>query len=326
MRRRYFLTLFGGALAWPLRTSAQPSGMPVIGFLNSTTPTAWAARVAAFHRGLAEVGYVEGQNVAIEYRWAEGDADRLPELANDLVARGVAVIAATGGTHVARVAKRATASIPIVFTAGIDPVAAGLVATLNRPGGNATGISLLSVELAAKRLEILHDLVPAARTVAILVNPKSVIVDVETKSLLAAAQGLGIHLSVIEATNERELDLAFASLSQHPAQALFVSSNPLFESRRDQLAALAARHALPALFETRDYADAGGLASYGPDYALAYREAGVYVGRILRGAKPADLPVVQLSKIELVLNAKAAAALGLTIPPSLLARADEVIE
>lgn len=326
MRRRDFLTVFGGALVWPLMARAQQSGMPVIGFLNGTTPGAWAARVAAFHRGLAEVGYVEGQNVAIEYRWGEDDADRLPELANDLVARGVTVIAATGGTHVARVAKRATASIPIVFTAGTDPVIAGLVATLNRPGGNATGISLLSVELTAKRLEILHDLVPAARTVAILINPKSVIVDAETKSLLAAAQGFGIHLSVIEATNERELDLAFAALSQRPAQALFVSSSPLFESRRDQLAALTARHALPALFETRDYAEAGGLASYGPDYALAYREAGVYVGRILRGAKPADLPVVQLSKIELVLNAKAAAALGLTIPAALVARADEIIE
>jgi putative tryptophan/tyrosine transport system substrate-binding protein len=325
MRRREFIAVFAAAIVAG-RARAEQSAMPVIGFLNSATPLAWAARVAAFRRGLAEVGYVEGQNVTIEYRWAEGNEDRLPELADDLVGRGVTVIAATGGGRSARAAKRATASIPIVFTAGSDPVTSGLVATLNRPGGNVTGINLLSAELATKRLEVLHDLVPTAKTVAILVNPKSGATDDEIKSVSAAAQGFGFHLSVLEATSESELDLVFATLSQHHADALLVSSSPFFESRRDQLAVLDARQAIPAVFETRDYAEAGGLASYGPDYAVAYREAGAYVGRILRGAKPADLPVVQLSKIELVLNAKTAAKLGIEIPQSLLARADEVIE
>jgi putative ABC transport system substrate-binding protein len=307
-------------------TRAQQPAMPVIGFLNSAWPAAWAARVAAFKRGLGEVGYVEGQNVAIEYRWGEGDDDRLGELASDLAARGVAVIAATGGGRSARAAKQATNRIPIVFTSGTDPVAYGLVATLNRPGGNVTGISFLTSELTAKRFEVLHDLVPTAQNVAILVNPKTALGEIDTASAPEAARGLGLHLSILSASNERELGLAFASIAQQRADALLISGSPFFDSRREQLVALAAAQAVPAIFDTRDYAEAGGLASYGPDYTIGYREAGVYVGRILRGAKPADLPVVQLSKIELVLNARTAKALGLTLPASLMVRADEVIE
>ena len=326
MRRRQFIAVISGAAAWPVVARAQQGSMPVIGFLNSAWATAWAARVAAFKRGLSEVGYVEGQNVAIEYRWAEGNDDRLGELASDLAARRVAVIAATGGGRSARAAKRATASIPIVFTAGVDPVAYGLVATLNRPGGNATGISFLTSELTAKRFEVLHDLVPAAQNIAILVNPKTALGELDTASAPEVARGLGLHLSVLKASSEAELNLAFAALAQQRADALLISGSPFFDSRREQLVALAARQAMPTIFDTRDYAEAGGLASYGPDYTIGYREAGAYVGRILRGAKPADLPVVQLSKIELVLNAKAARALGLTLPASLMVRADEVIE
>ncbi|HEV2549356.1 MAG TPA: ABC transporter substrate-binding protein [Stellaceae bacterium] len=326
MRRRDFMIAVSAAASWPFAARAQQTPMPVIGFLNSAWPAPWAPRVAAFKIGLGQVGYVEGQNVAIEYRWAEGNDDRLAELARDLAARGVAVIAATGGGRSARAAKRATANIPIVFTAGIDPVASGLVATLNRPGGNVTGISLLSSELTAKRLEILHDLVPTAENIAVLVNPGTAVAEFDAASLPVAANRLGVRLNVLKASSERELDRVFASLAQQRPDALLVSSSPLFESRREQLVALAARQAVPAIFDTRYYSEAGGLASYGPDYAIAYREAGAYVGRILRGARPADLPVVQLSKIELVLNAKAAKALGLTIPPSLMVRADEVIE
>jgi ABC-type uncharacterized transport system substrate-binding protein len=326
MRRRQVIAVLGGAAAWPIAGRAQQSEMPVIGFLNSAWPAAWATRVAAFKRGLGEVGYVEGQNVAIEYRWAEGNDDRLPRLAGDLVARGVAVIAATGGGRVARAAKRATAAIPIVFTAGIDPVASGLVATLNRPGGNVTGISLRSSELTAKRLEVLHDLVPTAENIAILVNPGTAVAEFDAASVPVATSRLGLRLNVLKAGSESELDRAFTNLGQQRPDALLVSSSPLFESRREQLVELAARHAMPAIFDTRDFVEVGGLVSYGPDYAIAYREAGVYAGRILRGAKPADLPVVQLSKIELVINAKTAKALGLAIPPAILTRADEVIE
>jgi putative ABC transport system substrate-binding protein len=317
---------FGAAIAAPVLARADDVTMPVIGFLNAAWPAAWAARVAAFKRGLGEVGYVEGQNVAIEYRWAEGNDDRLQELARDLAARGVAVIAATGGGRSARAAKQASATIPIVFTAGVDPVAYGLVATLNRPGGNVTGISFLTSELTAKRFEVLHDLVPAAQNIAILVNPKTALGEFDTASAPGAARGLGLHLSVLKASSEAELNLAFAALAQQRADALLVSGSPFFDSRREQLVALAARQAMPTIFDTRDYAEAGGLASYGPDYTIGYREAGAYAGRILRGAKPADLPVVQLSKIELVLNAKTAKTLGLTLPASLMVRADEVIE
>jgi putative ABC transport system substrate-binding protein len=326
MNRRALMLGLGAAIAAPVLARADDVTMPVIGFLNAAWPAAWAARVAAFKRGLGEVGYVEGQNVAIEYRWAEGNDDRLQELARDLAARGVAVIAATGGGRSARAAKRATANIPIVFTAGIDPVASGLVATLNRPGGNVTGISLRSSELTAKRLEVLHDLVPIAQNIAVLVNPRTAVAEFDAASLPVATGRLGLRLNVLNASSESELDRAFASLDQQRPDALLVSSSAFFESRREQLVAQIARNAVPAIFDTRDYAEAGGLVSYGPDYAIAYREAGAYVGRILRGAKPAELPVVQLSKIELVINAKAAKALGLTIPPSLMVRADEVIE
>jgi ABC-type uncharacterized transport system substrate-binding protein len=326
MRRRGLILGLGAAMAAPVLARAENATMPVIGFLNSAWPAAWAARVVAFKGGLREVGYVEGQNVAIEYRWAEGDDDRLPELASDLAAHGVAVIAATGGGRSARAAKQATSTIPIVFTTGIDPVAYGLVATLNRPGRNVTGISFLTSELSAKRLEVLHDLVPAAQNIAILVNPKTALGEIDTASAPEVARGLGLHLNVLRASSEPELRLAFAALAQQHADALLVSGSSFFDALREQLVALAARQAIPALFDTRDYAEVGGLASYGPDYAVGYREAGAYVGRILRGAKPADLPVVQLSKIELVLNAKAAKALGLTLPASLMVRADEVIE
>ena len=328
MRRRDLIALLGStAVMRPLAARAQQqSTLPVIGFLNSQTPDAFAARVAAFHRGLAEVGYVEGQNVTFEYRWAEGHYDRLAGLAADLVERRVAVIAVTGGTTAAITAKQSTSSIPIVFTVGGDPMKVGLVASLNRPGGNATGVSILATELLTKRLEVLRELVPTASAIALLVNPGGISADTSIRDIRKAAQERGFRVEVVRASTSGEIESALATLADRRTQALLVDSDPFFESRRDQLAALAARYAIPAIFDTRNYADAGGLASYGTDYSAAYREAGAYVGRILRGAKPVDLPVLQLSKIELVINLKTAKALGLTIPPALLARADEVIE
>jgi putative ABC transport system substrate-binding protein len=323
MRRRAFIGTLGAIVAAPVLARADQA-MPVIGFLNTTAPAPWAARVAAFRRGLGEIGYVEGQNVAIEYRWAEGHYDRLPQLAAELVTSGVAVIVATGGSTAGRAAKAATTSIPIVVTTGVDPVATGLVSSLNRPDANVTGINLLSSELRTKRLEVLRDLIPTAKVVAILFNQTNPSFD--KSAALTAAQGMGLQATVLEASSESEIDRAFASLADRRADALLVDADAFFESRRDQVVALAARERIPAIFDTRDFPEAGGLISYGPDYSVAYREAGVYAGRILRGAKPSELPVAQLSKVELVVNAKTAKALGLTIPPAILTRADEVIE
>jgi putative ABC transport system substrate-binding protein len=323
MRRRAFIGTLGAIVAAPVLARADQA-MPVIGFLNTTAPAPWAARVAAFRRGLGEIGYVEGQNVAIEYRWAEGHYDRLPQLAADLVTSGVAVIVATGGSTAGRAAKAATTSIPIVVTTGVDPVATGLVSSLNRPDANVTGINLLSSELRTKRLEVLRDLIPTAKVVAILFNQTNPSFD--KSAALTAAQRMGLQAAVLEASSESEIDRAFASLADRRADALLVDADAFFESRRDQFVTLAARERIPAIFDTRDFPEIGGLISYGPDYSVAYREAGVYAGRILRGAKPSELPVAQLSKVELVVNAKTAKALGLTIPPAILTRADEVIE
>ena len=326
MRRREFLALVSGAAAWPLAARAQQSSMPVIGFLNGASAAGFAHRVAAFRQGLKEAGYVEGENVAIEFRWADGHYDRLPSLATELVSRKVAVIVATGGSASAQAAKRATSSIPVVFTAGGDLMALGLVSSLSRPGGNVTGAALLTAELVTKRFEILRELVPNARIFGMLINPDSAVGERDAKTVqdVAAAQGVPMH--VIKARFEADFDGAFTALANAGVQALVVEADPFFEDRRIALTAVAARHSLPAIYDSREYIDVGGLVSYGGDFSAAYRQAGVYTGRILGGAKPGDLPVVQLKDIELVVNLKTAKALDLTIPSSILARADEVIE
>lgn len=327
MRRREFISLIAGtAAAWPFAARAQQPAYPVIGFLSPASPTAHATYVAGFLHGLGETGYVEGRNVAVEYRWAEDQLDRLPAMAVQLVDRRVSVILASATSAAALAAKAASPTTPVVFVIGADPVKVGLVASLNLPGGNVTGVSSLLNTLIAKRLELLCELAPTTVVIGILVNPNNPNAMSDTKELQAAALSLGRQIHVAQAKDERDFDAAFASLVQHQATALFVVPDPMFSNRRNQVVALAARHGLPAIFSLREYALAGGLLSYGPSFVDAHRQAGLYAGRILKGERPADLPVLQATRFELVLNNRTAKALGLTIPPTLLARADEVIE
>src|SRR5215813_6503544 len=305
-RRRDFITLLGGAAAWPLASRAQQTAMPVIGFLSLESPGQFTHLVAAFRRGLGEAGYVEHRNVGIDYSWAEGRADRLPALAAELASRPVSVIAATGGPQSARAAKAASSTIPIVFVVGSDPVREGLVASLNRPGGNMTGVMLFILEVVAKRLELLRELIPQARVIGGLFNPGLPTADPQMKEVEAAARTLGLELHIAKASSEREFEPAFAALVQQRVAALLVETNPFFTNRREQIIALAARHAMPAIYGLREYAADGGLISYGTSRAEGYRQAGVYVGRVLKGEKPADLPVMQPTKFELVINLKTA--------------------
>jgi putative ABC transport system substrate-binding protein len=324
MRRREFIRLLGAATAWPLVARAQQA-MPVIGFLNGASPDGYAPMVVAFRQGLKEAGYVEGQNVAIEYRWANGQYDQLPALARDLVGRQVSVIAATS-TPANLMAKAATGTIPIVFTTGSDPVQLGLVASLNRPGGNVTGVTQLTGEVAPKRVELAHELVPTATVIGLLVNPGSPSAEALTKASREAATTLGVQLEVLRASSEAEIDDAFITFQQMRIGALVIGTDAFFSGHAELLAALAIRHRLPAIYEYHPFVAAGGLISYGGSVMDSYRLAGVYTGRILRGDKPAELPVLRSTKVELILNLKTAKALGITVPLSLLGRADEVIE
>ena len=324
MHRRRFFALLGAAITAARTLRAQQAAVPVVGWLCSGSPDAWAVYVAAFRQGLGDAGYVEGRNVLIEYRWAEDHNERLPILAADLVRRQVAVLAAN--TAAVPVAKAATSTIPIVFMTSADPVATGLVSSLNRPGGNLTGVTTLFMDLGPKRLELLHELVPTATAIALLVNPSLPNAEAQLRDLQEAAGTLGLQLRVLRASTERDIDTIFATLAQQRADALLVANDPFFVSRRDQIVAQAARNALPAIYFFRDFVTADGLMSYGPSFTNVSRQIGTYAGQIHKGAKPADLPVMQPTTFELVVNLKTANALGLTIPPSILARADEVIE
>jgi putative ABC transport system substrate-binding protein len=326
MRRRNLIALLGGAAVWPLAARAQQGAMPVVGFLYSAGPDALAPYVAAFRQGLKEAGYIEDENVVIEYRWAEGQYDRLPSMAADLVRRQAAVIVAGGGAVTARAVKAASATIPIVFSVGDDPVKLGLINSLSLPGGNLTGVSILTTGLEAKRLEVLHEAVPGASVIGVLVNSNFPDVETQRKDVLAAVQGLGLQITVLNANSERDIDTAFATLVEQRVGALLVASSPFLAGRREQLVALAIRHAIPAIFEWPEFVTLGGLMSYGTNLADGYHQVGIYAGKILKGVKPAELPVQQLVKVELVINLKTARTLGLTFPLSLLGRADKVIE
>ena len=325
MSRRAFITLLGGAAAWPLTARAQQPAMPVIGYLNPTPPDMSGERLAAFRQGLKDKGYIEGENVSIIYRWADNQSDRMPELASELMRRQVSVIVAST-PPAALAAKGASTTIPIVFLVPQDPVTFGLVASLARPGGNLTGINFFVAELAAKRLGILHELIPAARRVGVLIDPTYPSAESEQYDVETAARSIGLEINVLNATNNRAIDAASAAFVRERLDALYIGSGPLFQSRRVHVVSLAMRHAIPAIYNVRQYPEVGGLISYGASITDAYRQMGAYTGRILMGAKPADLPVVQSSKLELVINAQTARILGLTIPPSLLSTADEVIE
>ena len=326
LKRRDFITLLGGAAAWPLAASAQQNPVPVIGFLNGQSSRTWRPMVAAFNRGLTEAGYIEGHNVLIEYRWAEGQPDRLPALAAELVQRPVFVIVATGGNNSAIAAKAATSTIPIVFTSNDDPRKYGLVASLNRPGGNVTGVSWFSAELGPKRLALLHDLVPTATAVALLLNPNNAETARQPAELQDAARALGLQLVILHASSVDDIEDAFARIVQNRIGALVVAADSFLASRREQIVTLAARRAVPAVYVNREMAGAGGLMSYGNSLADGYRRAGIYTARVLKGEKPADLPVDQATKFELIINLTTAKALQLEIPEKLLALADEVIE
>jgi putative ABC transport system substrate-binding protein len=327
MKRREFVTLLGGAaVTWPLAARAQQPAMPVIGFLDSGSPDGMTAYLAAFRQGLGETGYAEGKNVAIDYRWAQGDADRLPGLASELIRRPVAVIAATRGPMPALVAKAATSTIPIVFQSGSDPVQDGLVASLNRPGGNVTGATRLSTDLIPKRLGVISELAPKMTAIAMLVNPFGPQATAQRLEMQRATRTRGLELHVFEAGTDREFEPAFAAIAQSKVDALIIATSPFFIGQRDQIASLAMRHAIPTIFGEREAVAAGGLMSYAASLADSFRQVGVYVGRTLKGEKPADLPVLQPTKFDLIINLKTAKALGLEIPDKLLALADEVIE
>jgi putative tryptophan/tyrosine transport system substrate-binding protein len=327
MQRREFITLIGGAAAgWPLAARAQQPAMPVIGFLNSASPQPFENYVAGFRAGLKETGYVDGQNVVIEFRWAEGHYDQLPGMAADLVRRKVAVLVSTGGTPSVMAAKAATTTVPIVFTIGGDPVRFGIVTSLSRPGGNMTGVNMLAIQMETKRLGLLRALVPKAELIAILLNPNNPLATDQMREIQEAARALGQQIHILPASSESEINAAFATVVQLHAAAMLVGADPFFNSQHDKIIALAARHAIPAIYEQRDHALAGGLMSYGTSFRDGYRQAGIYVGRILKGEKPGDLPVVQSTKFEFVINLKTAKALRIEVPPNLSAEADEIIE
>ncbi len=325
MKRREFVVALGGAVAWPLAARGQQPAMPVIGYLSGESPQSDANRLAGLRQGMNQTGYVEGRNLTIEYRWAEGRLERLPELAAGLVQLQVAVIIVPG-LHATLAAKAATTTIPILFSVGADPVPIGLVASLNRPGGNLTGFNVFSGELGAKGLALLHELVPTASTIGFLANPMNPVGDLTTKDVLGASLALGLELQMLKASNDDEIDAAFATLAQTGTRALLVANDVFLNSRFDQLPALAARHGIPAMYPFREFTMAGGLISYGTNLTEGYRQLGIYVGRILRGEKPADLPVVQTTKIQLIINLRTARTLGLEVPAKLLALSDEVIE